>query len=337
MMRREPPEQDAELQEQLAAAGARINPVLEELLPRGHDDYLSEAVWHHLDTGGKRVRPAICLLACERLGGDPDRALPFAAAVEILHNMLLVHDDLEDGDTIRRDRETVWVRFGAANAINVGDYMLGVAYGAVLSSPVDAEVRARLAWAFTDAFVTTCRGQALDLNCRARPDLTVEDYLEMVTLKTGRYLALGMVGGAIVAGLGSEAVAPIEELGGSMGAAFQIRDDVIDLTAGKGRGGVTGNDIREGKASILYAHALAHARPEERERLVAVMARPRQETTDGDVAWVRDLYGRLGSLEFARAQAERLVEQAFATIEGMPTGDKGFFRRLTRYMVSRNR
>lgn len=321
----------------LADAGSRIRPILEELLPRGRQDFLSDAVWHHLDTGGKLIRPAICVLTCERLGGRAENALYFAAAVELMHNMLLIHDDVEDGDTIRRDRETVWVKYGPANAINVGDYLLGVAYRAILSSPVGENVTVRLVRAFTEAFETTCRGQALDLNCRAREDLTVGDYLEMVTLKTGRYLALGMVGGGIIAGLDPIALSPIEALGESMGAAFQIRDDVIDLTAGKGRGGVTGNDIREGKPSILYAHAVSAAGPAERRDLVRIMRTPRQETTDADVAWVRGLYDRLGSLEFARAEADRLVERAFETIERIPVEDKEFFRRLTRYMVSRTK
>ena len=327
----------AALERELARAGALIGPILEELLPSGRQDFLSDAVWYHLGTGGKRVRPAICLLTCERLGGEPSRALYFAAAVEILHNMLLIHDDLEDGDTIRRDQGAVWVRYGACNAVNVGDYMLSVAYGAVLKSPVPDAARARLAQAFAEALETTCRGQALDLNWRGRADLTVRDYLEMVTLKTGRYMALGMVGGGIIAGLSDDALAPLEQLGACLGAAFQIRDDLIDLTAGKGRGGVTGNDIREGKCSILYAHAVSAAKPPDRETLIRIMRKPRQDTTDADVARVHDVYRRTGSLQFADEQAECLVARAFETIERIPAADKEFFRRLTRYMVSRTR
>lgn len=177
----------------------------------------------------------------------------------------------------------------------------------------------------------------MDLNNRGRDDVTVDDYLEMVTLKTGRYLALGMVGGGIVAGLAAAAVAQIEVLCESMGAAFQIRDDVIDLTAGKGRGGVTGNDIREGKASILYAHAIAAARAGERREVIEIMRKPREQTTDADVQRVEELYRRLGSLDFAKAEADRLVERAFETIERLPVRDKSFFRRLARYMVSRTK
>jgi len=320
---------------QLAREGARIEPVLLELLPRNPGDHLSEAVWYHMDTGGKRVRPAICLLTCRKLGGDPERALYFAAAVEILHNMLLVHDDIEDGDEVRRDRATVWVKYGVGNAVNVGDYMLAAAYRGVVSSPLDDARRVRLVGIFTAALECTCRGQSLDLNCRAMPDMTVDDYMELVRLKTGRYMALGMAGGAVIAGLGDDVVAQIDALGECMGAAFQIRDDVIDLTAGKGRGGVIGNDIREGKSSILYAYAMSVADAAQKDELTAIMAKPRQETTEADVDRVQQLYRELGAFEFAQREADRLVDRAFETVDGIPVEDKEFFRSLTRFMVSR--
>ncbi len=324
-----------EFAERLAREAARIEPVLEQVLPRQADDHLSEAIWYHMGTGGKRVRPAICLLTCEKLGGDSQQALPFAAAVEILHNMLLIHDDVEDEDTVRRDRDTVWVKYGVGNAINVGDYMLGAAYRATVQTPVSDRSRVRLVGAFTDAYQDTCRGQAMDLNYRARRDFAVDDYMTLVTLKTGRYMALAMVGGAIVAGLGDQVVERIEQLGRCMGAAFQIRDDVIDLTVGKGRGGVLGNDIREGKSSILYAHALAEASAAERDLLLEVMARPRERTSEQDVERICRLYKQLGSLDYARTQSDRLVEEAFDVVESIPVRDEGFFRDLTRFMVSR--
>jgi geranylgeranyl pyrophosphate synthase len=325
-----------ELAARLAEEGARIEPVLEELVPRRAGDYVSEAVWYHMEGGGKRVRPAICLLTCEKLGGDPARALSFATAVEVLHNMLLVHDDVEDGDRVRRDRPTVWVRYGTGNAINVGDFMLAAAYRAVIASPVEDATRVRLVATFTAALESTCRGQALDMNWRGRPDMTVADYMELVTLKTGRYMALGMAGGAIIAGMGDEVVRQIDALGECMGAAFQIRDDVIDLTAGKGRGGAIGNDIREGKSSILYAYALSAASETQRAEIVRVMAKAREETTDADVERVYGLYRELGAFDFARREADRLVDSAFQAVDRIPVRDKDFFRSLTRYMVSRS-
>jgi geranylgeranyl pyrophosphate synthase len=324
-----------DMAERLAEAGALIEPVLAEILPRDRDDFVTECIWYHLDTGGKRIRPAICVLTCEQLGGDPKEAIYFAAAVELLHNALLIHDDVEDGDTMRRDQPTVWAKYGMANAINVGDYMLGAANMAILKSPVDKERIVRLVRSFAETLEATCGGQGFDLNYRAREDLTTEDYLRMVTLKTGRYLALGMMGGAVIAGLSDDVVERIQALGECMGAAFQIRDDLLDLTVGKGRGGVTGNDIREGKSSVLYTHAIAVAGPEQRKELLAVMTRPREDTTDADVERVGRLYEELGSIEFARRQADDLVARAFEAIEQIPVRDKEFFRQLTRYMVSR--
>jgi geranylgeranyl pyrophosphate synthase len=157
-----------------------------------------------------------------------------------------------------------------------------------------------------------------------------------VSLKTGRYMALGMAGGAIIAGMGDEVVEQIDALGECMGAAFQIRDDVIDLTAGKGRGGVIGNDIREGKSSILYAYALSAADAGQRADLVRIMAKAREETSEADVQRVHALYRKLGAFEFAQREADRLVDRAFETVDRIPVRDKQFFRSLTRFMVSRS-
>jgi geranylgeranyl pyrophosphate synthase len=324
-----------DLTDRLAAAGARIEPVLEDMFPHREGDILSEAVWYHMGTGGKRVRPAICLLTCDQLGGDSREALPFAAAVEVLHNMLLVHDDVEDGDTVRRDRDTVWVKYGVPNAVNVGDYMLAAAYRAVGRSHVPTDVLPRLFDVYSMAFESTCQGQALDLNWRARRDFTVDDYLRLVTLKTGRYMALGMVGGALVAGATDKVVQEIQRLGEHMGAAFQIRDDLIDLSVGKGRGGVIGNDVREGKCSILYAHAISAANPAQAERLISIMARPREETTNEDVSEVQQIYAELGSVEFAQSRAEALAAQAIEVAEHIPVRDRSFFPEVTRFMVMR--
>jgi len=329
------PAERIELAQKLAELGARVAPVLEELFPPDGSDFLSPQFWHHMKGGGKRIRPALCLLCCEGLGGDPAKALRFAAAVEILHNMFLIHDDIEDGDTVRRDAPTVWRRFGLANAINAGDYMLGRAYHAILQSPVEEATRLRLVRAFTDTYELTCRGQALDINSRGKDGFTVEDYLEMVTLKTGHYLALGMVGGGIVAGAGPAVIEQIQELGRSMGPAFQVRDDLLDLTAGKGRGGATGNDIREGKPSILYAHALGAAAADERRWLVEVMRKPREETTESDVRGVIGLYERCGSMDFARQTADRLIQQALRTLERIPLKNKATFRHVVRFLAER--
>jgi len=317
--------------------GPRILPVLEELVPRDGPAHLAEPIWYHLDSGGKRVRPALCLLACEIFGGDPERALSFAAAVELMHNMFLVHDDIADGDTVRRDRPTVWKRYGIGNAVNVGDYLLGLALRAVRASPVCERIREGLLELFISTCLRTIEGQALDINARAAPEFTVDEYLRIARLKTGDYLVLGMLGGALVAGADDDALACLRRLGEHLGPAFQIRDDLLDLSSAKGRGGMTGSDIREGKPSILYAHALAHARPEEREHLIRVMAKPRERTTEADVNWVRALYGRCGSLRFAEETATELVARGKAAVRSLPLKQRAPLEAVVAYMLERSR
>ena len=201
------------IEESIKIYGAKIDELLKEIIPPQGIDYLSEPIWHHMHTGGKRVRPALCLITCEALGGNPDKAMHFALAVEIMHNMFLLHDDIEDGDTIRRDQPTVWVKYGIANAINAGDYLLACAYKSTLASPVSLEKKIRLLQVLTLTYEKTVEGQALDINARAAEDFSVDKYMEMVKLKTGYYLACGMIGGAIVSDIPEEVVEKIWMLG----------------------------------------------------------------------------------------------------------------------------
>lgn len=323
------------IQQMIERYGRQIDTLMTRLLPSARDPYLGDPIWHHLGSGGKRLRPALCLMTCEALGGDPKRALHFALAVEILHNMFLVHDDVEDGDRMRRDRPALWVKYGVANAINVGDYLLARAYSIILASALPATTKAKLVKVFTDTCEETIRGQALDIASRAACDFNVRRYLRLAEMKTGRYLVLGMVGGAIIAGAHTRILEALWSMGRTLGPAFQIRDDIIDLTAGKGRGGEIGCDIKEGKASIMYARALETCAPRERARLIAIMGKPREATTKSDVAWVIGLYRRLGCIDFAQEYAARLVRRARRVIEKMPSAVRERLKALSEFLIAR--
>ena len=315
-------------------ANSNVEAMLEALVPRREMPVLAEPIWYHLDTGGKRIRPALCLMVCDALGGDSERALHFAAAVELLHNMLLVHDDIEDGDTMRRNKPTVWKAYGLGNAINIGDYILALGLRAIMLAPVDDPVRLRLMDAYVTTYERTVEGQALDIAARCDEQFTVEKYLRMAELKTGHYLVLGMAGGAIIAGASELTLQVLWQLGRNLGPAFQIRDDLIDLTTGKGRG-EKGSDIREGKASILYAHALSASRDGERSRLLEIMRKPREETTSDDVAWVMALYERSGSMKFAQETADRLVTDAHHAVRHLPESQQQALADLITYIAER--
>ncbi len=329
-----------DLKELLQRHSRDIDALLEREVPPDRTPYISRDVWYQFSSGGKRIRPALCLIACEAFGGSTQDALSFALATEILHNFFLVHDDIEDGDTMRRDKPTLWTQVGVANGINVGDYLIAKAYDVILKSPLPPEMTLLLARIFTSTLERTVEGQALDINLRGSREVTLETYYRIVQLKTAYYLALPWVGGAIIAGVEDSVVEPLWELGRCVGPAFQIRDDLLDLTEGKGRGGEIGCDLREGKPSIFYAYILdgQHGTVADRTQLMDIMARPREETSADDVGWAIELFRRCGALEFAQRRAEELIAKGDAIIESVPLSKQGrqVFHAISQYIVNRN-
>ena len=261
---------------------------------------------------GKRIRPALCLVACEVLGGDTEAALPFAMSVELMHNFFLVHDDIQDGDAFRRGRPAVWKRHGLEHAINIGDYLFVQLFSAFRSGSehgVDDATQMRLLALLLDTLDHTHIGQALDMNALDRADISLGDYIRIVDNKTGYYLAAPIIGGAIVAGADGATLDALRAFGKYVGPVFQIVDDTIDLTEGKGRESV-GSDIREGKRSYLVAHACGKASDEERRELMRILDLPREETTDEHIQWVADLFRCTGAIEAGRAYCEELMGKA---------------------------
>ncbi|MFW6286395.1 MAG: polyprenyl synthetase family protein, partial [Candidatus Sumerlaeota bacterium] len=148
---------------------------------------------------GKRIRPALALEACESLGGDPQDAMPLAMAIELMHNFFLVHDDIEDGDAYRRGRPAIWKHFGLAHGVNIGDFFFTQVFAAFLSQrnrPYSPDLSLQLLHLLVDTLERTHIGQALDIEARRRRDLQLDDYMEIVTNKTGYYLAAPIIGGA---------------------------------------------------------------------------------------------------------------------------------------------
>lgn len=269
---------------------------------------------------GKRIRPALCLLSAQALGAELERAYPFALAIELMHTFCLVHDDIEDGDTMRRGRPSVWSKYGVAHAINVGDYLHVHTTRALTDWPaagLEPATRLRLVQQLGRALDHTHVGQALDINARARDSIGIEDYFRLVREKTGFYLAAPIQGGAIVGGADDKTVETIGELADLLGPMFQIMDDIIDLTEGKGRQSA-GSDICEGKRSYLVAHGAANCSEADRERLFDILNRPREQTTADDVAWATELFERTGAIEAGRARCETLFDQSAPVLERLP-------------------
>jgi geranylgeranyl pyrophosphate synthase len=310
-------------------ASARVDSALETFLQKDatavenlHDGLLYSLGLDQEDPAirGKRIRPALCLIACECLGGKGEAALPFGMAVELMHNFFLVHDDIQDGDPFRRGRPSAWKRYGIAHSINIGDFLFTKVFDAFLSG-ADAVPDLNLQFSLLKLLVETLEythiGQAQDMNALRRRDMTLEDYLEIVTNKTGYYLAAPMLGGAQIAGATPETLEALRQLGKFVGPVFQIVDDTIDLTHGKGRDTV-GSDIREGKRSYLAVYAASKATPEEREELYDILDLPREETSRAHIQRVAAIYEKYGAIEAGQAYCKQLMEQAHAAMQNTP-------------------
>jgi len=202
---------------------------------------------------GKRIRPLMVLLTTSAAGGEWERALPAAAAVELVHNFSLIHDDIQDGSDLRRGRPTVWKIWGMPQAINVGDAMFALAHSATLrladtSSP-EIAIRASRLLLFTCLELT--RGQYLDMQYENRNDLTVDDYWPMVSGKTAALLAACTELGAIIAGANDTTCTAFHDFGRSLGLAFQAQDDYLGIW---GDAALTGksaeSDLVTGKKSL---------------------------------------------------------------------------------------
>jgi len=292
---------------------------LETVVESEHPPGIGPGLRHQL-SGGKGLRPALSVWWGEWLEVPEDDALRWGLAVEFLHNAFLIHDDIEDGDRYRRGRATLWVEMGIPVALNVADHLVAEAYRSIVQLSADPPTVVRLVEEFATTHRTTVEGQALDLEHRADPTFGLEEYERIIRRKTGRYLALAWVGPARMAGWRDDEVDRLWELGDALGPAFQIRDDVLDLTEGKGRGGEIGCDIREGKPSILVAHALSSSDldPARRTRLLSILARDREQTGAAEVEWVVSLFRELGSVEFAEAEARRRIRRAREILWGLP-------------------
>lgn len=213
---------------------------------------------------GKRLRPIFCLLACEAVGGNPGDALPAAAAIEILHNFSLVHDDIEDGDETRHHRTTVWKLWGVPLAINSGDAMFALAFAA-LSRLQRRGISPNQILQAIDIFTKTCieltEGQHLDMRFEQRNDVQPDDYFHMIKGKTASLLGCATAIGALVGHGSSAQVKAMQHFGQSVGLAFQIQDDILGIWGDPDvTGKPTGNDVLRQKKSLPLLHALNHQR-----------------------------------------------------------------------------
>lgn len=254
---------------------------LRDLATTVQDDLASFIVLEHLNTGGKRIRVRLALSVYEELGGDNGAIVDWAAAVEMLHNATLLHDDIQDGDTQRRNHPTAWVTHGVGQALNAGDLMLMLPTVALQEMEVPGSLKWELARCLSLRSAATVHGQCLEMDLLNQERLDWGSYLQAISGKTGQLLALPVEGAAMLAGLPVEEATAIAEAFVEIGVIYQLQDDCRDLLSNKGRG-ERGCDLREGKVSALVvAHTELY--PRDRPWILNILKTPRENTTQEQV------------------------------------------------------
>jgi geranylgeranyl diphosphate synthase type I len=268
---------------------------------------------------GKMLRPTLCLLSCEAVGGQRWRALPAAAAIELIHNFSLIHDDIEDVSHSRHGRDTVWRVWGEAQAINAGDGMFALAHLA-LHRLVEAGVAAPqvlgVAQLLDEASLALCEGQHLDLEFEERLDVTCDDYLAMVSGKTAALMGAAAAVGALIGGAAENAVGAFKEFGRRLGLAFQIQDDVLGIWGDAVETGKhAGDDIVARKKSFPVVYALEHALEDDRRSLRRIYGG--DTVTPEGVAEVTAVLERSGAHVASDEAAACHVERALTCLQGL--------------------
>jgi len=267
-------------------------------------------------SSGKRIRPMLCLLACESAQGDATRAIPAAAAVELLHNFSLIHDDIEDNSPTRRGRPSVWTLWGVPQAINSGDGLLTISHLAIdrLSDrgvPLERVFAARMI--FDQACLSLTHGQYLDLAFESRAAVSVDEYVAMISGKTAALIGATAAIGATVAGSGT--VQHYQAFGRELGLAFQIQDDILGIWGDEALTGKSAeSDVAMRKKSLPVVYAL-----ERSERLRALYA-----AADVDVPAAIAEMDAVGARVFAEQAAREHHERSLTALRASGAlGDAG--------------
>ncbi len=318
------------LEEELLRRAGMISGAIEELLPVVPPRELYAAGRHLVDAGGKRLRPSMLLMAAEAVGGDLRAVVPAAVSIELVHNFTLIHDDIMDNAETRRGRPAVHVKWDEAGAILAGDTLYSKAFEILTVAEARPEEMVASVKMLAKTCAAICEGQWLDMEFERRDEVTEAEYLEMIEKKTGVLYGAAAWMGARLSGAAEKEADGLERFGRLVGMAFQIQDDVLDLTApakvlGKPRGG----DLAEGKKTLIMIHASA--------RGARIEIFGKKNASQEEIEAALDALRGSGSIDYARRKAVGLVEEGKAALAPLPESEaKALLLELADYMISRS-
>lgn len=334
MWQRYRPELEAELK---FAVGEATLPMYDMM--RYHLGWTDERGNPLMATIGKRLRPILCLLACEAVGGDWHQALPAAAAVELVHNFSLIHDDIQDKSPSRRGRATVWHIWGQPQGINVGDGMHALALSSLLrleEAGVPHHKVVRAARILGEASLKLCEGQYLDISYENRLDISINDYLEVIGCKTAALFRCSLEIGALLGTDDESLLMRLKLFGHNLGMTFQVHDDVLSLWGDeKITGKSNTSDILMKKKTLPIVYALENTKGEDRELLWSIYRKKVIEAAD--IEKVLHILNRLDVQGYVQGMSDKHYRAAISELNAVniPDSAKEDLRAIAAFLLKR--
>ncbi|RLF53413.1 MAG: polyprenyl synthetase family protein [Thermoplasmata archaeon] len=326
-----------DLEKELQKRIVFFNKEFEEFLKNGEPESLYNAARHLPLAGGKRLRPCLTILSCEAVHGDVKKVTPLAIALELIHNFTLVHDDIMDHSKLRRNLPTVHVKYGEATAINAGDLLFAKAFESLHNLSCGFTVYKKIEHGFIEFIKEICEGQQLDMEFENKRIVTEEEYLTMIYKKTAVFFEYAAEAGGIIGGGTKKQTNALKEYGRTLGLGFQIHDDYLDMSSEKNiLGKDIGNDIRNGKKTLIAVHALNHATGSDKKLLHKTFGD--RNASDKNVQEAYNLFKKLKSIDYARHKAEEYRNKAKTALEVLPDTDaKQVLLDLADYSIKREK
>lgn len=297
---------------------------------RSEEKILTDAALHVIDAGGKRLRPTVTILSYKSLGGtETEKIVDISAGFELIHSATLVHDDINDGGSTRRGRETVYKKWGLHNAVVAGDFLFVKAFA--LGGLFDKVV----VQTTSDACAKLAEGEVLQARYRHTPDLSMDGYLEIMRRKTAEPIRAGAMVGAYLAGGKAEEIQSLGAYGLNMGIAFQIVDDILDFTGDEKKTGKSvGTDLKEGYLTLPSLLAMKGSK-EAKDAILSVIRSP--DPSEADVKKATQLVLSSGSIEKSKGMAEYYGLEALQNLGCLPsTPHSKALRDIVQRVLERN-
>jgi len=321
----------------------KISPPRYSLDLKALNKALAEPFWEFLDRGGKRWRPALFLLICEALGADSNEFLDFAVIPEVIHNGTLIADDIEDQSDLRRGKPCTYRLFGLDIAINLSNLMFFLPMLALIvnKKKISLEKANKIYEIYVQEMVNISLGQAIDIawhrSLTSPYEISEQQYLQMCAYKTGTLARMGAKMACVLADADENTMEKMGRFAESLGVAFQIQDDILDLVGeefAKGKGGL-GKDITEGKLTLIVIHTLRNADTSDKKRLIQILeSHTRDELQRKEAIGIIKKYG---SIEYAKNLAADMVKDSWneADMALPPSKAKEKLRKLADYLIER--